>query len=121
MVGTLTLRDARDRLVDGLQQLLELASKLEQSHRHPPGEAEAPRWSLHSDETTMRPFLHQGMAGLEAARKLLTTPPSVPLSQLLEPLELDALTIADDPTFWDRLVKQPNLPDYIKHGLPVLY
>jgi len=98
-----------------------LASELERSHMHTSDKAESPQWSLHSDETTMRPFLHQGMAGLEAARKLLAAPPSVPLSQLLEPLKLDALTVADDPTFWDRLVKQPNLPDYIKHGLPVLY
>ena len=44
-----------------------------------------------------------------------------PLSQVLEPLALDPLTVADDPTFLARLQAQPNLPDYVETGLPALY
>jgi len=46
---------------------------------------------------------------------------SVPLSQVLEPLELDAVTVADDKTYIERLRQQRNLPDSIKQGLPTLY
>jgi hypothetical protein len=46
---------------------------------------------------------------------------AIPLSQLLEPLPLDALTVASDPTFLTRVAAQKNLPDYIKQGLPALY
>ena len=58
---------------------------------------------------------------LEAAREQLRLAASVPLSQVLEPLELDALTVADDKTFLDRLMQQRNLPDYVKQGLLTLY
>ncbi len=61
------------------------------------------------------------MKGLEAAREQLRLAASVPLSQVLEPLELDALTVADDKTYIDRLSQQRNLPDSIKQGLPTLY
>jgi hypothetical protein len=46
---------------------------------------------------------------------------AIPLSQLLEPLPLDDLTVASDPTFLARIAGQKNLPDYIKRGLPALY
>jgi hypothetical protein len=44
-----------------------------------------------------------------------------PLSQVLEPLGLDALTVADDEAFLHRLARQRNLPDYLKAGLPALF
>jgi 5-methylthioadenosine/S-adenosylhomocysteine deaminase len=44
-----------------------------------------------------------------------------PLFQVLGPLELDPLTVADDRDFADRLARQRNLPDYLKEGLPSLF
>jgi len=46
---------------------------------------------------------------------------AVPLSELLEPLALDPLTVVDDRNFLDRVGQQTNLPDFIKEGLPELY
>jgi hypothetical protein len=39
----------------------------------------------------------------------------------LIPLDLDALTVVDDPRFKGLVRNQPNLPDRIKHDLPRLY
>jgi len=115
VIGNISLADACDSLREGLQQLPALASKLEL----PPARSEAlsPQWSLTVDETTMRPFLGQGTPGLQAARQLSTPTSDVPLSQIVEPLELDALSIVDDPSFLERLNEQANLPEYIKQGL----
>jgi hypothetical protein len=44
-----------------------------------------------------------------------------PISSLLSPITLDALTVADDRTFLDRVGAQINLPDYIVPGLRELY
>ena len=44
-----------------------------------------------------------------------------PLSQILEPVELDAITVRDDETFLERIRQQRNLPDFIRNGLPSLY
>jgi hypothetical protein len=44
-----------------------------------------------------------------------------PLSEIVEPLELDPLTVADDATFLDRLNRQVNLPGYVKAGLQKMY
>jgi len=44
-----------------------------------------------------------------------------PLSQVLEPLEIDPLTVADDRDFTDRLSRQGNLPGYLKESIPVLF
>ena len=46
---------------------------------------------------------------------------SKPLSQILQPLELDPLTVADDAEFLASLATQKNLPQFVKDGLPTLY
>lgn len=125
-IEALSLHDASDRLRDGLQQLPKLAGDLERSVVRAFPEAQAPQWFLRLDEPdlegiTLRPFLDQGIAGLEAIRDQLKATASVPLSQVLVPLDLDPLSVVDDTTFFERLQHQINLPDYIKHGLPTLY
>ncbi len=42
-------------------------------------------------------------------------------SEILEGLELDPPTIADDHRYFDKLARQMNLPDYIAAGLPGYY
>lgn len=126
VVGALKLSAARDRLKDGMHRLPELAHRLE----HPaPGvlEAEAgPRWSLVLDHDepqgiALRPHLPFGPMGTLTAEMPLVTAAAAPLSEIVVPLELDTLTVADDPAFLNGLSTQPNLPDFIKQGLPKLY
>ena len=129
LVGTLTLNEAQKRLTDGLKRLKELAIELE--NRATRGEVfgvgEETEWflDLNHDEPegiALRPHLPFGPdaapTGLRASEALMA---AIPLSQLLEPLPLDALTVASDPTFLARVAGQKNLPDYIKRGLPALY
>lgn len=127
VVGALKLSEARARLRDGLSRLPELAYKME----HPtPQEIRAaivePRWFLllEHDEPpgiALRTHLPLGPHGPETARLPVRIAAAVPLSELLTPLDLDALTVADDKTFLDRMAWQPNLPDYVKKNLPALY
>ena len=130
LVGTLTLNEAQKRLTDGLKRLKELAIELENPIVRDTvlgvGEATT-QWFLvlNHDEPqgiALRPHLPFGPnaapTGLRASEALMA---AVPLSQLLEPLPLDALTVASDPTFLTRVAGQKNLPDYIKQGLPTLY
>ena len=126
VVGALTLAQARDRLVDGLGRLPELAEDLERPRTRAEADAAAPPWTLLLDEdeppgVALRPRFAEGPSWL-AARSL---PPAadraVPLSELLVPLTLDPPTVADDPRFFDRLAQQPNLPDHVKQRLPDLY
>jgi len=125
-VEALTLREACDRLHDGLNRLPQLAGDLEHPTLKAFSEVSAPQWFLRLDQAdlegiSLRPLLDQGMEGLEAVREQLRLAASVPLSQVLEPLELDAVTVADDKTYIERLRQQRNLPDSIKQGLPTLY
>jgi 5-methylthioadenosine/S-adenosylhomocysteine deaminase len=124
-IHPLTLHQASERLREGLRRLPELALELEQPR--PRAVEEEPQWFLLLDHeepegVVQRPYLSTGLEGLEVARGLIETRAlAVPLSQLLEPLELDALTVADDRTFLTRLGRQTNLPPFIKEGLAALY
>jgi C-terminal processing protease CtpA/Prc len=44
-----------------------------------------------------------------------------PLSEILEPMELDPPTIADDPDYFKQLARQKCLPEYLKLQLPGYY
>ena len=130
VVGALTLNEARGRLRKGLRKLPDLAFKLE----HPSPEtlrADAAfietHWFLtleHDDPPglALRPHLPFGKQSMKTAHlPTEVDAASIPLSELLEPLNLDRLTVADDKSFLDRLLRQPNLPDYIKDRLYDLY
>lgn len=132
IVGALTLSQARERLSDGLKRLAELALELETTTAalasgalEPPTEE---TWSLaleHDDPAgmTQRPHLPFGVSGeltgLLEPTDFVTA--AVPLSELLKPVELDKITVEEDPEFFEGLALQLNLPDFIKTGLPPLY
>lgn len=100
IVAALPLAAARDRLRDGLQRLPELALALEQSR------APLSEWSLLLDEDEPRLGLTPNRAATRA--------PAKPLSQVVRPTELDPLTVADEPTYWERLLRPPvNVPTEI--------
>src|SRR5215210_727186 len=126
VVGALTLREARDRLRDGLSRLPELARKLEDLTPEALADA-GPEWSLVLDHeeppgTAIRPHFSADPAVAATARRLAELMAvSVPLSELLIPLQLDPSTVSDDRAFFDRLAEEPNLPDYVSEGLPSLF
>ena len=127
VVGALKLGDAKVKLADGLRRLPELASQLER----PQGDSRGtdffsgpPQWFLmldHEDPPgiAQRLYLGADLGGARAVRGVDTS--SVQLSQLLEPLSLDPLTVADDPTYLDRLSQQPNLSDFVRENLRGMY
>jgi len=131
VVGALKLADARDRLRDGMRRLPELARNVEETSDaaiRPAHDTTAPQWFLSLDNIepageALRPHLPFG-----PSRALTASLPAetlaalaVPLSQIVGPLELDPLTVADDGMFLERLDRQPNLPKFVKDGLPDLY
>jgi cytosine/adenosine deaminase-related metal-dependent hydrolase len=46
---------------------------------------------------------------------------SLPLTEFVEPMELEGITVAGDPQFLRKLVAARNVPEYIKKGIPPLY
>jgi 5-methylthioadenosine/S-adenosylhomocysteine deaminase len=127
IVGKLRFREARDRLTDALARLKEL--RLEQERRGLDRFGVTPdggpvRWALALDE--LRPTGVELRPRLPWRRK--RTGPDLgpleagpPLSEILEPLKLDPLTVADDRDFLKRIAREPNLPEYVRSGLAKLY
>jgi len=126
VVGALTLREARDRLRDGLGHLPELARQLEEVAPEALAGA-GPQWSLLLDHeeplgTAIRPHFSPDLAGEATTPRLAEVMAvQVPLSELLISLRLDPLTVSDDGAFFERLVEESNLPDYVSEGLPALF
>jgi cytosine/adenosine deaminase-related metal-dependent hydrolase len=129
-----TYAEAHHALKDALAHIKQI--RLEQEHAaagHAAARAVAPaelaaargepRLALDEFEpthVTQRP--HLPLAG--AATGPLDRPAAAaagPLSDLLTPLELDALTVADDPTFLDRITAQRNLPAWLPPKLRESY
>ncbi len=129
VVGKLTLGEARDRLRDALANLKELRRRQEEQGITGFGAAfdSGPlRWALALDElrptgVELRPRLpwRRRRTGPELAPPVQAAGP--PLSEILEPLELDPLTVADDHDFLDTIDGEPNPPDYLAPGLRALY
>jgi len=130
VVGALTVAQARDTLTDAMQRLAELAKRLEEQPAMSlltAGENENVFFlALDQDEppgVALRPHL-PGPDGTPTAQ----TPPAPllaaaapPLSEILEPVLLDRLTVVDDDGFLDSIANEPNLPASVKVGLPKLY
>jgi 5-methylthioadenosine/S-adenosylhomocysteine deaminase len=130
-VAAVTLAEAVQTLQTALHDLPDLAKALEQPQ--PPRAArpldyhEPVVWYLALDEieergVDLRPRLPLAPGGpLTGPGRLMITAAAPLLSTILEPMSLDALTVADDADFLSRLKKERNLPDLIKQELPGLY
>jgi 5-methylthioadenosine/S-adenosylhomocysteine deaminase len=130
-VAGLTLDAAKDTLAGGLADLATLAADLERGvapslalDAAAPGEQ---HWflALDHDESegfAIRPHLPgPGGAPTMLAQPTFTAALAQPLSEVLEPIELDRLTVADDPDFLERIAAEINVWDEVKAGLPALY
>ena len=99
-VAALTLAKATEILGDALHRLPALAAELEKPvHRAMGPIADGEVWYLALDE----------LDGGKVDRA-----PGPPLSKIVKPIDLDPITVADDPTYRGRLAKQINLPQALK-------
>ncbi|MDJ0952859.1 MAG: amidohydrolase family protein [Acidimicrobiia bacterium] len=140
-VAGLSLADAEQRLRAAFADLPELALNLEQGTvtelamgsaghimRTPGAGAELPSlegaWFLDLDHADGPDSVHRPRLSLEGIRTGVFAPSvaaSVPLSELLVPLELDKLAAHNDSRFWSTLAAEPNLPEPICNGLFAAY
>jgi 5-methylthioadenosine/S-adenosylhomocysteine deaminase len=130
LVGAIKLSQAADALEDALSRLPALAKELEKPKPVSAiGRARAPTtWQLALDELEdtgldLRPRLPSRRGGglTGPSRRLAAAAVAKPLSQILQVLKLDPLTVADDPDFLPGMATQKNLPQFMKDGLPALY
>ena len=112
-VASLSLAEAIADLKDALHRLPELAKAPVAART--PGAPGPDTWRLALDETEPT-----GMAlRLQTPGEEALVAAAAPVA--LHPLELDAMTVADDPGFLDALAAEPNLPAYLVRGLRKLY
>ncbi len=129
-VAAVSLGAARETLKAVFKDLPRLALELEQPK---PREAmrtlDAPQpvvWSLALDEIQPTGVEQRTRLPFDGPRDftgpdLFAARAAAPLSTLLQPIELDPLTVADDANFLARIAAQPNLPEAIRAGLAKLY
>ncbi|MEP7108484.1 MAG: amidohydrolase family protein [Ferruginibacter sp.] len=120
VVGNLKLKDAVEKLSKGLQDLPNLAKALKVT-RHAElsilNAATNPQWFLvldHNDEVEGN---KQRLAGTLSAPRAL----SQPLSEIVESMELDKMTVAEDKEFMNTIKAEKNLPKYLKSQLEKMY
>jgi 5-methylthioadenosine/S-adenosylhomocysteine deaminase len=135
-VAAISLRTATTRLRTALRDLKKLARDLERP-RAPKGRtsraldaATPPVWTLALDEiretgVELRPRLpltgpRDFTGPVTIARRPATRAREL-LSDIVEPVTLDPLTVVDDDDFLTQIAAQPNLPQPIKEGLALLY
>jgi cytosine/adenosine deaminase-related metal-dependent hydrolase len=137
VVGGLTLAEATQKVKDGLKNIRKLASRSlplrgmmdKQGNRFlvplkPPLQAqEEPEWVLvldHNEDEgeavrpNFDPMARHGLPFKKIAPMEITP-------DVLMPIQLDALTVAGDKTFFKKIAAQMNLPDYIKKELKKMY
>ncbi|NET37276.1 MAG: amidohydrolase family protein [Cyanothece sp. SIO1E1] len=129
IVSNLSLTEAASRLANGLANIQSLAIELENStigtslvdaDGHPA-----------SEDWVLIPDFHQDLTlnALEGLDEIEipewgTAPElefAISYSEIALPLTLDRLTVVDDEEHFRRLARQPNIPDYIREGLPIFY
>jgi len=128
LVGSIKLSQATATLKDALSKLPALAKALEQPKPVAMiGRRRAPTtWQLALDEIEdtgfdLRPRLRSRHSRQLTGPTRRAAEAAKPLSQILQPLELDPLSVVDDPDFLPALATQRNLPQFVKDGLSTLY
>jgi 5-methylthioadenosine/S-adenosylhomocysteine deaminase len=132
-VAAVPLSSATHTLRDALRNIAKLAKQAEQPPPHPRRALDAPRavsWSLALDEiqatgVELRPRLPyagpRDFTGPQSVLRSSVRAASAPLASILGPIELDALTVADDAAFLDKVAGQRNVPEPLRKALGQLY
>jgi len=108
LVQALTLAEATSRLQEALRNLPALASQISQATL-----AGLEAGAEGSPLSLLRLDLELDDEPLETA--------AASLAEDVFPMDLEGITVADDPTFLPKLEAAGNLPEFIKAGLPGLY
>lgn len=127
-VQALSLADATETMRDTLQNIVELATRLERPQPRRvalTAEPEPVVWTLALDElhdtgVDLRPRLPFAGARATGPSRALAAA-AAPLSQILEPIALDPLTVVDDADFLDVLRGERNLMPEFSDALFALY
>ena len=125
-VGKITLKAAGQKLKTGLHDLKALAKALEKPTPHLARVVSGTQWRLVLDHEepeglAQRPHLRDSSGRLTGTiPRLAASLAAKPLSEVLIPLQLEPLTMVDQPSFVDHLQQQPNLPAAIKTELAKL-
>jgi cytosine/adenosine deaminase-related metal-dependent hydrolase len=129
IVAGITLADATALLTKALSELKARAKKAESEpplHATTRGAVAPVRWGLALDEleptgVELRPRIPPAGSRAAGGPAVTTAAKPKPLSELLGPLSLDPLTVADDDTWLDTIDGEANLPDWMAPGLRRLY
>ncbi len=133
VVGHLTLQEATNHLKDGLLNIKTLANNM----TSPIGAIHSPAimgatdneiieptsWFLvldHNEEEGDDQRHHLPMDG-QNTMELIASVAATPIKDIVEPIDLDPLTVVQDAIFFTNLDGQINLPDYIKHNIRAMY
>lgn len=135
VVGSLTLKAATEKLVDGLKNIKTLAVQLNnpiapsaaiptQSITSRSKFIQTPQtnWYLvldHNEEEGSEIRTHLPFEG--EPTMALKADISQPLETILEPIALDPITVIQDENYFTNLKSQMNLPDYIKQNIEGMY
>lgn len=131
-VASMSLGAATRALRQAFQDLPDLARALEAPRPASivPAALDAPQpvvWSLALDEieataVDLRPRLPLNSPGdFTGPDRVSVHAAAAALSTVLQPVVLDPLTVADDPTYLSRIASQPNMPELVRSGLAGLY
>jgi 5-methylthioadenosine/S-adenosylhomocysteine deaminase len=128
-VGKLTLAQATELLTDGLKRLPELAKDLlakpalELLDAAPGTETPMILVLDHDDlaGVDLRPHLPDAQGDPTGELSVDRAARATPLPDLLEPLQLDPITVPDDHRFLEALAKEKNLPPDLAAQIPDLY
>ncbi len=127
-VAAIGLGQAAKKLKAALAKLPALAAELEKPKpvarlRAGP---EPVVWALALDELAdtgmdLRHHLLSATGRRPTGAMRVAVAPTKKLSEILAPVALDPLTVADDATFLASIKTQKNLPAFVRDGLPALY
>ncbi len=116
LVGSLTLGAATARLGDAMTALPRLAAELDTAG------GDAGLFAGSEDSTGKHWHISFDFEDDDAALDLAQGLAAQPLASFVDqPMQLEGITVADDPTHLRKLVAARNLPEFVKEGLPPLY
>jgi len=119
VVGEVSFGAATELLADAFKRLPELAKEMVE---HPTLDPDAPMLVLdHEEEDGLDVRPHLPGPGGRPTAELDRAERTTPLEDLLVPLTLDPLTVADDDHFVDTLAKEKNLPKEVADHVSDLF